>query len=204
MSSRLRSYFITGLAVFLPVTITIYILIGIFRFLDNILGRFINVYLVKTGGFYIPGLGIILFILMVFITGFLIRHFFGKKIFLVLEKFFLMKPPIVRQVYPAIKKIINFLLSREKPRFKRVVLVEYPRRGIYSLGFISNEGMCEAKNKIGKNDLVNVFVPNSPGPLTGYFMIVPEKELIYLDISIEQAFEMIISAGVINPEQMKK
>ena len=92
--SKLRAYFITGLAIFLPVTITIYILVAVFRFLDNILGRFINLYLIRTGGFYIPGLGIILFIIIVFVVGFLTRHFFGRRIFPALERLFLLKPPM--------------------------------------------------------------------------------------------------------------
>lgn len=201
---KIRGYFITGLAIFLPVAITLYILIQVFKFFDNILGRFINFYLMERGGIYIPGLGIILFIVVVFIIGFFTRHFFGKKIFPFLEKVFLLKPPLVRQVYPAIKKIIDFMLSHDKPTFKRAVLVEYPRKGVYSLGFIVNEGMREAKDKIKIGDLMNVFIPSTPSPLTGYFIVVSEKELVYLDITIEQAIEMIISGGVLKPEEIKK
>jgi len=204
MGRKLRTYFITGLAIFLPVTITVYILISVFRFFDNILGRFINYYFIKTGGFYIPGLGIMLCILVVFLIGFFTTHFFGRKIFPALERFFLLKPPLVRQVYPVIKKIVSFIISQEKPAFKKVVMVEYPRKGIYAIGFVSNEGMREAKEKIKSDDLVNVFIPTSPGPLTGYFIVVPSKELTFLDITIEEAFEMIISAGVVNPEDIKK
>lgn len=204
MGRKLRTYFITGLAIFLPVTITLYILIAVFRFFDNILGRFVNLYFIRTSGFYIPGLGIILFILVVFAIGFFATHFFGRKIFPALERFFLLKPPLVRQVYPVIKKIVNFIISQGKPAFKKVVMVEYPRKGIYAIGFVSNEGMREAKEKIKSDDLVNVFIPSSPGPLTGYFIMVSKKELIYLDITIEEAFEMIISAGVVNPDDMKK
>ena len=201
--SKLRSYFITGLAIFLPITITIYILVGVFKFFDNILGRFINIYLMKTGGFYIPGLGIILCILLVFLMGFFMKHFFGRRIFPALERFFLLKPPGVKHIYPVIKRIVSFLITQQKPAFKKAVIVEYPRKGVYSLGFVANEGSSTAKEKTGKDDLVNVFIPNSPGPLTGYFIMIPEKELIYLDISIEEAFEMIVSAGVVNPEDIK-
>ncbi|MFH1655750.1 MAG: DUF502 domain-containing protein [Candidatus Omnitrophota bacterium] len=203
MGRKLKTYFITGLLIFLPVTITIYILITVFRFFDNILGRFINLYLIRTGGFYIPGLGIILFILVVFIIGFFTSHFFGRKIFPVLERFFLLKPPVVRNIYPLIKKIINFVISQGKPAFKKAVLVEYPRKGIHSIGFVANESMKEAKDKVKNEDLVNVFIPTSPGPLTGFFILVSKKELIYLDITIEEAFEMIISAGVVNPDDIK-
>lgn len=198
--SKIKKYFITGLLIFLPVTLTIYILVAIFRFFDNILGRFINIYLIRTGGFYVPGLGIILFILLVFFTGFFTTHFFGKRIFPALERFFLFKPPVVRQVYPAIKKIVNLIFSREKNSFKRAVLVEYPRKGIFSIGFVANNGMGEAKNKTRNDDLVNIFIPNSPSPVSGFFIMVPEKDLVYLDISVEKAFEMIVSGGVLNPE----
>ncbi|MBM3248248.1 MAG: DUF502 domain-containing protein [Candidatus Omnitrophica bacterium] len=202
--ARIRGYFITGLAIFLPVTITIYILVVVFRFFDSILGRFINFFLMERVGFYIPGLGIILSVLVIFILGFFTKHFFGKRIFPALERFFLLKPPVVKHVYPVIKKIIDFVMSKEKPSFKRAVLVEYPRKGIYSIGFVANEGMKEAKDKTSQHDLLNVFIPSTPGPWTGYFIVVPEKELIYLDISIEKAFEMVISGGVINPEDIKK
>ncbi|HOX54662.1 MAG: DUF502 domain-containing protein [Candidatus Omnitrophica bacterium] len=199
---KLRGYFITGLAVFLPIAITIYILVVAFRFFDNILGRFINIYLLRTGGIYIPGLGLILFILVVFLTGFFTRHFLGRKIFPFFERIFLLKPPLIRQIYPSVKKIINLVLSQEKPSFKKAVLVEYPRKGIYSLGFVANEGMKEAKDKTNTDDLVNVLIPSSPSPFSGYLIMVPKKELIYLDISIEKAFELIISDGVLNPEDI--
>ncbi|MBM3251923.1 MAG: DUF502 domain-containing protein [Candidatus Omnitrophica bacterium] len=201
---KIRGYFITGLAIFLPVAITLYILVKVFRFFDNILGRFINFYLMKTGGIYIPGLGIILFILVVFIIGFFTRHFLGRKIFPYFEKILFLRPPLIRQIYPSIKKIINFILSHDKPSFKKAVLVEYPRKGIYSLGFVANEGLEEAKKKLNSDDLMNVFVPSSPSPFTGFFILVPEKELIYLDISIDKAFELIISDGVLNPEDIKE
>ena len=199
---KIKNYFFTGLAIFLPLTITIYILVAVFRFFDNILGRFINYYIIQGGGFYIPGLGIILCILVVFLIGFFTTHLFGRKIFPALERFFLLKPPVVKQIYPVIKKIVNFVISQQEPAFKKAVMVEYPRKGIYSMGFVANEGMQESKEKTKQDDLVNVFIPNSPGPLTGYFIMVSKKELIYLDISIEEAFEMIISAGVVNPEDI--
>lgn len=199
---KLRSYFITGLAVFLPIAITIYILVVAFRFFDNILGRFINIYLLRTGGIYIPGLGLILFILVVFLAGIFTRHFFGRKLFPFFEKILLLKPPLIRQIYPSVKKIINLILSQEKPSFKKAVLVEYPRKGIYSLGFVANEGMKEARDKTNTDDLVNVLIPSSPSPFSGYLIMVPKKELIYLDISIEKAFELIISDGVLNPEDI--
>lgn len=202
--AKIRGYFITGLAIFLPVAITLYILVQVFRFFDNILGRFINFFLMKRIGFYIPGLGIILFILVVFLIGFFTRHFFGKKIFPFLERIFLLKPPLVRQVYPAIKKIINLVFSKEKPTFKKAVLVEYPRKGIYSLGFVANEGMQEAKEKTKQDDLVNVFIPTSPSPFSGFLIIVSKKDLIYLDVSMDKAFELIISDGILNPEDVIK
>jgi len=197
--NKLRSYFITGLAVFLPVTITVFLLISLFRFFDNFLGRFIRIYFLGMVGFYIPGTGIVLFLMLVVVIGFLMKHFFSHRLFPFFEKLFL-KIPFVKMIYPAAKQIINFIFLKDWRGFKSVVLVEYPRKGIYSLGFITNEGLKQAEDKT-KQKLLNVFIPNSPGPLTGYVIMVPKKDLIFLDISIEEGLRLIVSGGVVNPDK---
>lgn len=191
--NRLKRYLLTGLVVLLPVVLTTYVLLAIFRFSDRILGRFIEGLI----GFYIPGIGLVLSLVIVLLTGFLTTVLLGRRIFVVIENMFL-KFPLVRQIYPSAKQIINFLFSKDRLQLRKVVLVEYPRKGIWSMGFITNETVKEVKTKTGQ-DLLNVFIPSSPGPFTGYFMFVPKSDIIFLDMTIEDALKLIISDGVVNP-----
>jgi len=159
---QFRRYFFTGLALIMPVVVTLYVLIALFRFVDNILGRFINFYLQEALGFYIPGIGFILFFLVIIFTGFLAVHFFGRNVFPALERWF-SRLPFIRQVYPSVKKIFNFVFTQDRAIFKKVVMVEYPRKGIYSLGFVVNDGLKELQDVIGE-EMVNVFIPSTPVP----------------------------------------
>ncbi|MBZ0166737.1 MAG: DUF502 domain-containing protein, partial [Candidatus Omnitrophica bacterium] len=116
----------------------------------------------------------------------------------------LVKLPFFRQLYPAFKEISIFLFSRERMvSFKQVVMLEYPRKGIYSIGFLTNDAPSQVKDVV-KKDLCNVFISTSPSPLTGFTMMVPRKEVIYLDISIEAAFKYILSGGVVNPQAIDR
>jgi uncharacterized membrane protein len=195
--SKLRRYFITGLIVILPLVATIYILAGIFNFSDGLLGRFINDYLEKTIGFYIPGLGLLLFLTIILLVGFLVTNILFKRLFYHLETLFL-KFPLIRQIYPAVKQIVDYLFSKEKPAFKKVVIVEYPRKGVWSLGFITNEAMKDVEDKTNQK-VLNVFIPSTPNPMTGYFIFVPKNDAVFLDISVEDGLRMVISGGVFNP-----
>src|SRR5439155_10906429 len=108
----------------------------------------------------------------------------------------LLKLPFFKQVYPAFKEIALFLFSREKFSFRQVVLVEYPRKGLYSVGFLTNEASGQVSQKIGR-DLCYVFVPHTPSPLTGFLTLIPKGDLIFPDISVEEAIQIIVTAGVI-------
>jgi len=195
---QFKRYFFTGLALIMPVVVTLYVLVALFRFVDNILGRFINFYLQETLGFYIPGLGLILFFFIILITGFLAVHFFGRNVFPALERWF-SRLPFIRQVYPSVKKIFNFIFAQDRVIFKKVVMIEYPRHGLYSLGFVVNEGLKQLQQVTGE-EMVNVFIPSTPSPLTGYFVIIPRKDIVFLDITVEEGLRMVISGGVVNPE----
>ncbi|MDP2938557.1 MAG: DUF502 domain-containing protein [Candidatus Omnitrophota bacterium] len=197
MLRNLQKYFFAGLAILLPFVITLYILAYIFRFFDNILGRFLNSYFKKQLGFYIPGIGIVLFILIILLFGFITTHFLKKRFQAFFENWFL-KLPFIKLVYPSIKQIVNFLISKEKPEFQKVVLVEYPRRGVYSLGFVTNESMKIIQEKTGQ-EFLNVLIPSSPSPFTGFVIMAAKNELIFLDITVEDACKFIISDGVVNP-----
>jgi uncharacterized membrane protein len=131
---RLRKYLITGLVLVVPVTLTLYVLIWAFNFIDSILGRFLNVYLKATWGFYIPGVGFVLFFLVLILVGMIATRFLGRKLFIELEKWFA-GLPLIKNIYPTLKQIILFMSNQKELGFKRVVLIEYPGPGVCLWGF---------------------------------------------------------------------
>ena len=196
--SKIRRYFVTGLLVTLPVFFTLYFLFIAFRFIDGIWGKLINFYMKKHLGFAIPGLGFILGLLTVLLLGFFATNFLGKKLFHVLERWFL-KFPLIRQLYPAVKQIIDALISRDKPAFKKVVMVEFPSKGIWSIGFVTNDSFAKAQERAGQ-ELIHVLIGTTPSPFSGYFILVPKSEVKFLDISTEEAIKLIASGGIIKPQ----
>lgn len=197
MINKFKRYFVTGLVILLPIVLTTYILVIIFNFADSVLGSFLNNYLKKTLGFYIPGLGLILSIIIILATGLLASHLLGKKFLPYVENIFL-KVPLINKIYPTLKQMVLFILMQREFGFKKVVLVEYPSKGIWSLGFVTNEAFREIDEKT-KNNLLCVFIPSSPGPLTGYTVFLAKQEAIFLDISVEDAMKIIISGGIFKP-----
>lgn len=193
--NRLKRYFITGLIVIIPIFLTIYLLVAMFRFFDGILGKFINLYLKEKLGFVIPGLGIVFSLAILLLTGFLSSRLIGKRISLRFERWFA-GLPLVKNIYPAFKQLVLFLFAEKGFGFKRVVLAEYPSRGIWSVGFLTNE-QFEKINNVFNNEMVSVFVPSSPSPLSGYVIFVPKDELKFPDISVSDALKIIISGGVL-------
>lgn len=197
MVSKIRRYFISGLVVFLPVALTIYLLVWSLSFLDGFFGRFLEPYFMREFGFYFKGVSIVVGFFIIFLIGFMVTNFFGRKVHAFFENL-LLKLPFFRQVYPAFKEIALFLFSRDKLAFKQVVIVEYPRKGLYSFGFLTNANNERASKILGK-EICNVFIPSAPGPVTGYVLLVPKKELISTDVSVEEAIKFNISGGVVNP-----
>jgi len=193
----LRKNFIAGLLIVLPVIISVYLLLVLFHFLDGILGKLINKLLLYHYGYTIPGLGIIFGVLVIFLVGFLATHLISRRALSLLENWFT-RFPLIRRIYPASKQIINFLFTDTKSAFKKTVLIEYPRKGIYTLGFLTNEA-AEHFSTITRKELVNIFIPSTPGPLTGFMVMVPKRDVIVVDVTIEAALKILISGGVVNP-----
>lgn len=194
---KVKRYFLTGLLLVLPLFITGYILVLSFKLIDGILGGFINNYLRANWGFFIPGIGIILGILIVWVSGFIATHFLGKRVLSALESRFIGLPG-VRQIYPSAKQIVGFLFSKDKAAFKQVVLAEYPCKGIWSIGFITNDSFAEANEKT-EQDLLHVFIPSTPGPWSGFLVLIPRESIKHLDISVEDGIKLIISGGILKP-----
>ncbi len=195
--NKLKRYFITGLLTILPIFLTLYLFFIIFRLIDNIIGGIINSYLKAEFGFSIPGLGFIMAILIILLTGFVVSHLLSKKALPLIERWFL-KLPGVRQVYPPIKQIIGFIFSKDKAVFKKVVLVEYPSKGIWSVGFMTNEGFREAQELIGQ-ELVHVLIGSTPSPWSGFFILVPKNAVKFLEMSAEEGIKLIVSGGILKP-----
>ncbi|MDD3374318.1 MAG: DUF502 domain-containing protein [Candidatus Omnitrophica bacterium] len=196
MRKKLRGYFVSGLIIFLPLSLTIYLLIFTFSIADNFLGKYIQPYFAREFGFYIQGISILVCFLFILLIGFLMTNFLSRKIYPVLEGW-LVRLPFFKQVYPAFKQMAIFLFSPEKMAFRQVVLIEYPRKGVYSYGFLTNKASEKVMEKI-QQDVCHVFIPSAPGPLTGFVLLVPRKDLIYVDISVEEAVRTIVSGGVVN------
>ncbi len=197
MKNILKKYFFTGILVAVPITLTIIILDNILRWVDKIFKFIPSKYFPDTNlPFYIPGIiGILLTIILIIIIGFLTRSYIGRKFVLVGEAI-VAKIPLVRNIYTGIKQILEAIFSVEKDKFSRVVLLEYPRKGIYSLAFvtgITNNDMTS----LTKEKMINIFIPTTPNPTSGYFLMVPEKDTIPLKISVETAFKVIISGGIL-------
>jgi len=198
LTMRLRRYFFAGLAALFPVVVTLYLLVVVFKFADGLLGRFINRYWLRTYGYEIPGLGLVITAVLILVVGVLSSHFFGQWLFRSLEEG-LGRLPLVRRIYPPVKQLAQFLFEKgeRQAAIRRAVLVQYPRQGIYSIAFITNEMRTSATGS--PKTLLTLLIPNPPSPFTGPIIFVPEDEIIPLDISIEEAVRLIVSGGVVSP-----
>ncbi len=188
--SRLRNNFFAGAVVLIPIGITLYLSLFIIKISTKILPRELNPnnYL----PFEIPGIEIIIAIIIITFIGWLSLSFLGKKIFELINKI-LKKIPILRTIYSAINQMTESLTKSDNKQ-KSVVLLEYPKKDVWAVGFATKENKGIINDKIG-NELVNVFVPTTPNPTSGFLLMVPKKNLIFLDISFEQASKFIVSAG---------
>ena len=191
--SKIRNNFIAGIVVLIPIGITVYLTILIIRISENLIPKEINPnnYL----PFDIPGVEIFIALLLITLIGWISLSFIGKKFFELFNNI-LKKIPILRTIYSAIGQMTeNFTKSNDNT--KSVVLLEYPRKGIWAIGFATKDNQGIIKEKINE-DIVNIFVPTTPNPTSGFLLMVPKKDLIYLDVSFEQASKFIVSAGTTN------
>lgn len=192
----MRRYFINGILILLPGVITVYVVVFGLVTVDGILGNFIT----KLAGRPIPGAGSVLTILLILVTGVITTNVIGRKIFHWGERIFL-KIPILKHIYQGVEQVVKaFSGSSDLQKFQRTVLVQYPRPGIYSLGFVTNENIPEFDAVLAERS-ITVFIPTTPNPTSGFCVILPAKECIPLDVSVEDAFRTIISAGIIGPSK---
>jgi uncharacterized membrane protein len=204
-----------GFIVLLPTIATLYILHLLFTFVDRFLGEFITGLLLQFGllevhpvtnkiqlfwfGFEerIPGIGFILMLLIFIGVGYATQHFFGKEALRVTERTF-KKIPIAKTIYSTVQQITTAFIQ-DRTSFQKVVLVEYPRKGLYTIGFLTGETQGEVQEKT-KSECVNVFLPTTPNPTSGWLVLVPKEDIILLGMSVEQGLKFIISGGVVVPK----
>jgi Uncharacterized conserved protein len=195
MLKHLRNYFLTGLFLLIPIAVTILILVWGFNQTDAILGDLIyRIFKVR-----IIGLGLVTLLLLITVMGMLAQNYLGRKLIEFGEKI-LHRIPIFSNIYSATKQITDTLTKADKNSFRRVVLVEYPRTGIYSVGFLTGDAPLNISQKTGKK-VLSILIPTIPNPVGGFLIYVPQEGVIFLDMSIEDGFKLIISAGVIQPKE---
>ena len=191
--AKLRNNFIAGIVVLIPIGITLYLTLFFIRISGNIIPKEINPnnYL----PFNIPGVEIFVALIFITIIGWLSLSFLGKKFFELFNRI-LKKIPILRTIYSAIGQMTESFTKTDNKQ-KSVVLLEYPRKGVWAVGFATKENTGIIKEKV-KEELINVFVPTTPNPTSGFLLMIPKKDLIYLDVTFEQASKFIVSAGTTN------
>ena len=193
--AKLRNYFFTGIVVLIPIGITLYLTLFLIKVSSGLIPKEINPnnYL----PYSIPGLEILVSIIFIIFIGWLSLSFLGRRILKLVNDLF-KKIPILRTIYSSILQMTENFAQINKNKKKSVVLVEYPRKGCWAVGFATKDNVGEIKNKT-KEDLVNVFVPTTPNPTSGFLLMFPRSEIIFLDMNFEQASKFIVSAGSSNP-----
>ncbi|MCH7499863.1 MAG: DUF502 domain-containing protein [Nitrospinae bacterium] len=203
LKRRLRNIFITGILITVPVAFTLFILNFLFKLLDNLVVPWFIKTLIRIGtpipeDFRLPGLGLILIVLLIFVIGVLTQSFLGGKL-VKLGEMIVDRIPVVRSIYTGAKQVVTTIAKADTKAFRKVVLVEFPRKGIYSLGFITGYTEGEVQ-ELTNAKLVNVFVPTTPNPTSGFLVFVANEEIIELTMTIEDGIKFIISVGIVTPE----
>lgn len=194
-TASLKRYFLTGLLVITPIWGTVLILKTLFVTVDNILGEAVSG--IVPPQYNVPGLGIAALVLLIFTTGLLAANFIGGQIVKWWEEW-LNRVPVVRGIYSTLKSMTDIISFKEKDRYNRVVLIQFPKNGHYCFAFVTGVTRGEIQ-EISPDPLLNVYVPTSPNPTSGYFLLVPEKEVIPVELSVEEAMKLIVSGGLYSP-----
>lgn len=199
----MRKYLIAGLLVWMPLGITFLVIRAIVGFLDKSLLLLPEAYQPDTLlGFHLPGLGVVLAVVLVLTTGMIMANLLGRRLVNAWESL-LSRIPLVRTLYAGIKQIMEAVLATDAKSFRRVLLVEYPRRGVWSLAFMTTDQLGEVQQKT-ETDVIGVFIPTTPNPTSGFVLMVPADEVIELDMSVEQGLKMIISMGTVVPDWQRE
>lgn len=194
----IRRYLIAGLLVWVPLGVTLLVLNLLVELLDRSLLLLPEaLHPDRLLGFHVPGLGIVLTVVVVLLTGMIITNFFGHRLVAAWEAL-LARIPLVRSIYNSVKQVVETLLGSNAKSFRKVLLVQYPRPGIWTIAFQTGETAREAKDKTGY-DLVTVYIPTTPNPTSGFVVLLPRQDVTELDMSVDDALKLIISLGLVSP-----
>lgn len=199
MLKNLRTYLVSGLLVLVPLSVTIYIIYAAFTYLDTLLKPVLEPILEYFGLFYVNGMGLAVLLVIVLLLGMVASNYFGGKI-LGWGNTLINRIPLVNKIYKATRQISFAVIGRQKSIFRGVVLVEYPRRDMYSIGFWTEKSEGEIPLKLKKKNLYHIFIPTTPNPTSGYLLIVPNEDIIFLEMTVEDALKLIISGGSVIPD----
>ena len=205
---NLRNNFFKGILISVPIFITLYVAWILIKFFDNkvtpVLGPLIPKHLNPSNylPFEIPGIGLLTVFIFFAIIGFLTTGLFGR-IFSSLVERILSKIPVLRNIYSGLKQLFETILSKRSNSFREVILLEYPRKGIWAMGFLTGDTEGEVQ-RLTKNSMINIFLPTTPNPTSGFLLFVPAKDVLRLSMSVEEAIKMIISAGILTPSERQK
>ncbi len=197
--ARLRTYLLTGIVVTAPIGITVYLAVLFVNFVDGRMRGLVPAQYdpIRYLPFDIPGLGVLALLLLLLVVGFLAAGLIGRIVFRMGERL-IGRVPVVRSVYGALKQIFETVFADSSSSFREVVLVEYPRRGLWAVGFITGRTRGEVRERL-ETDMVNVFLPTTPNPTSGFLLFVPLSDVVRLDMSVEEGIKMVISAGIVTP-----
>ena len=199
--TRLRNYLISGLLFWIPLILTIIVIKFFLEFVDSLIPQEYLPEAVFNLDTSIPGSGIILLFLIILVTGILVTNILGRRLVALWERL-LNRIPGFRNIYNILKKVSDTVLNTSSQSFKKAFLIQYPSKGIWVIAFQSGDYRGEAESIIG-DETINLFVPTTPNPTSGFFVLIPKKDAFELDISVEDAFKLVISAGVVTPNSVK-
>ncbi len=200
LGARLRAYLLAGIVVTAPISITIYLTYVFLTFVDSKVVRLLpkDWYDALYGATTFPGLGLVISLAGFILIGWFATNFLGRLIIRVSE-YIVDRMPVIRTLYGAIKQIFETIMASQSTAFREVVMLEYPRKGVWSIGFVTGTTKGEVQDHT-KAETVNVFVPTTPNPTSGYLLFVPKKDLKYLSMSVEEGVKLVVSAGIIAPQ----
>jgi uncharacterized membrane protein len=196
----MKKYFITGLLVLVPLFITLWVLSTLIHTMDQSLLLLPEAWQPKKlFGFNVPGLGALLTLLIIFVTGLIATNIFGQQLIILWESF-LTRVPFVKSIYSSVKQVSDTLFSNTGNAFRKAVLVQYPRQGSWTIAFITGTPGGDVKNHLF-GDYISVYVPTTPNPTSGFFLMMPKEDVIELDMSVDEALKYIISMGTVKPKE---
>lgn len=200
MFQRLRGNFLAGIVLVGPVALTIYLAWTAITLIDQAIVPWVpsaynpGTYL----GADVPGFGVIVFLFFTTVVGWLTKNFFGRQIVRLGESW-VSRMPIIRSIYNALKQIAETILSQSQTSFRNACLIEYPRKGLWAVAFVSTDTKGEIPSRAGQPRMVSVFLPTTPNPTSGFLLFVPEEDMVILDMTVEDAAKLVISAGLVTP-----